>query len=937
MNIPDKTIFPFPKQKRRDFLKTLTFGTGGILLSPAISSCNSEYNSELYLNFLEPSAEAKPFFRWWWNGNRISKEELSRELELMHEAGIGGVEINPIVMPEQAETLIGKEYIWLSDDWIELLEFTIEKAKSLGMITDLIVGTGWPFGGEFLKPEETIQGLKVETIAISGPGVKTIKLPSDGDSTNFTVKEVVLFPSYIKGLQDAISIPFNKDDKEIKVKVPGGKHILYMITWQNNFRQVMHGAPGGAGPVLDHFNQNAVENYLNFMSDKIKAKTGKPNLEGIRAMFCDSIELAGANWTWDFDKIFSERRGYDLTPYLPLLLVKEPNIDDAFEDELMRARFDYSQTLAELLLECFIVPFHNWCKENGTKSRYQAYGHPWLYTDLVDGNMVPDIPEGDQWLFNGSWQPYADVDEIRYAIWNKYASSAGHLANRNIISTEAMTNTSGVFKASLKYIKQATDLNLTTGINHQVLHGFNYSPPEAGFPGWIRYGCYFNEQNPWWQYMPEWSSYSSRLSQIFQETNPVSQVAILGPTLDIWSKSGLDRNPFNLEPWYLHSLWQALNHLGFGSDYVNARLLKSAKLEDGNIIIESMRYEVLLICDIVTMEAEVAKKIETLVNQGARIIMIGQQPKRSPNMIGALKNDGIVRQATNNALNTGMFVGPSPENKLKKTPELLMNWADQLMKNSGLFPVVEFSNPNPQIFQITHRKEDVDILFISNLDRNESYNSELSMGPNTKFATKWDPGSGAKTRFKLNENERIDIDLNPLESILIIADPLENLISRSAPKNIKDVAEFEVVGPWEVSLQHIENEKKTLQMETLESIHKIKGFQSFGGEIIYKNQFELRKSIYNSLTIDEIYETAEVFLNGQRLGLSWWGNNSFDIKGKTKKGKNKLEIRVTTLLANYVSSLKDNKTAQRWTSRYKDKKPIPCGLAGKVRLSSNRL
>ena len=114
-------------------------------------------------------AEARPFFRWWWNGNRLSKDELARELELMHEAGIGGIEINPIKMHETAEPLVGKEYTWLSDEWIDFLQYTISKAHDLGMIVDLIVGTGWPFGAEFLDLEETIQGLRLEKIEVSGP------------------------------------------------------------------------------------------------------------------------------------------------------------------------------------------------------------------------------------------------------------------------------------------------------------------------------------------------------------------------------------------------------------------------------------------------------------------------------------------------------------------------------------------------------------------------------------------------------------------------------------------------------------------------------------------------------------------------------------------------------------------------------------------------
>ena len=92
---------------RRDFIKQLSLASGAILASPVLSRCAPDYENELYSRFLEPTTEAKPFFRWWWNGNHLSKDEITRQLELMHDAGIGGIEINPIEMPEHASEVEG--------------------------------------------------------------------------------------------------------------------------------------------------------------------------------------------------------------------------------------------------------------------------------------------------------------------------------------------------------------------------------------------------------------------------------------------------------------------------------------------------------------------------------------------------------------------------------------------------------------------------------------------------------------------------------------------------------------------------------------------------------------------------------------------------------------------------------------------------------------
>ncbi len=56
-------------------------------------------SKDLYKQFQNPDSRYRPFVRWWWNGDRVEAEELVRELHLLKEAGIGGVEINPISFP----------------------------------------------------------------------------------------------------------------------------------------------------------------------------------------------------------------------------------------------------------------------------------------------------------------------------------------------------------------------------------------------------------------------------------------------------------------------------------------------------------------------------------------------------------------------------------------------------------------------------------------------------------------------------------------------------------------------------------------------------------------------------------------------------------------------------------------------------------------------
>jgi alpha-L-rhamnosidase len=138
--------------RRRTFIAQGTIITAGLHFRKFFSSSNNKVSpvNPLYSAFKEPENSFRPFVRWWWNGDKIEKDEITRELRLLRDAGIGGVEINSIKFPAKTDDLGKRSVPWLSDEWIQLVQFTIEEAKSLGVTCDLLAGSGWPFGGESL-------------------------------------------------------------------------------------------------------------------------------------------------------------------------------------------------------------------------------------------------------------------------------------------------------------------------------------------------------------------------------------------------------------------------------------------------------------------------------------------------------------------------------------------------------------------------------------------------------------------------------------------------------------------------------------------------------------------------------------------------------------------------------------------------------------------
>ena len=920
--------------KRRDFLKGIAIGAGAAVLPISCRSrrLRGEKEDPLFAQFKNPPALARPFFRWWWNGNRVTAEEISRELKLMHDAGAGGVEINPIALADYYGDPPIRALEWLSDEWNHLVKHAVDEANKLGMQVDLIVGTGWPFGGKFLQRDETIQGLEISLHPLSGPSRfdKIIFDPSDADREIFSV---YLYPQQLQNIDSGIDLSDKVQlDGRLTFKVPSGDYELFVVIKKYRFRQVVHGAPGADGPVLDHFNKKAVKKYLQRMSSALNPIFGGKLGNCVRAMFCDSIELKGANWTGDFAQEFEKRRGYDVRKYLPLILSKK-SLTGQLADTLRRVRYDYSLTLAELFMERFILTFNEWCHENGTQSRYQAYGYPWLYTDLLDGYLVPDIPEGDQWLFNAGWVKQAEIDQIRYSTWNKYASAGARLSGRKITSCEAMTNTSGVFQTSLEYIKQATDIDVITGVNSLVLHGFNYSPPEAGFPGWIRYGTYFNEHNPWWPYIRLWMDYAARMGAVFQETQPVADIAILGPTLDVWGEHGLDRTPWILTPKYLHALWQAFNHHGYFADYVNATVLQKADFVDGKIHYGPMSYKLLVLAHVQTLLPATAKALLRYAQNGGKIVFAGAVPFRSPGLINKNENDRFVQ----NTIARLLEEFPQTTQVIKEpTDDNLIEWAGEIPAQFAVQPSVHISNPDKKLFFIRHKFRNRDVYFFSNADRHREIEFDARFPTGNKTPWRWDAETGKRQPFAYRKKRNeLKIRLAPLESMLLVFEPRLKGKTTPAAAAINPYDSLELKGPWMLEFYPVQGKTFKREFPVLVDLGLTKEFKSFAGTIIYRIEFSIEKNDYYILDLGRVHEIAEVKVNGRNLGVRWWGRRQYDIRGILRKGQNEIAIKVTTLLFNYCRSLKENTAAFAWANKGHQKKPLPCGLLGPVVLFRN--
>ena len=108
--------------------------------------------------FPQADQTARPWTRWWWMGNAVTTQEITRHLEAYKAAGIGGVEITPIYGVKGFEA---RSLQMLGPEWVEMVRHAIREGQRLGIGVDMTLGSGWPYGGSHLRENSSPQKLEV--------------------------------------------------------------------------------------------------------------------------------------------------------------------------------------------------------------------------------------------------------------------------------------------------------------------------------------------------------------------------------------------------------------------------------------------------------------------------------------------------------------------------------------------------------------------------------------------------------------------------------------------------------------------------------------------------------------------------------------------------------------------------------------------------------
>jgi len=829
------------------------------LVTPVLSADN------LYDGFKKPPMSARPIIRWNWDTNSPAEQEIVRQLDVFKKAGFGGVEI---VLGEDVNG--------------QMLKFAADAAKQRGMIVDLSLGS--TLGGSFISPAEQSHKIIIGKKHFTGPTTAVVNV-NDLIKVSDPNQKLMFLRLVPTGL-----LSFKPGEELIEKIKPDGS-VAIDINDTNSYTLyagVLQSGTNAAGvPVLDLLNKQAVEKYLNNISAKLGPALGGKIGNSVHAIVCPPVELSAANWTSDFIQRLFKRYGYNIKPYLPIILDDDfPKARTRFYDTIRRARYDFYATLARLYRERFALTFQNFCRDNDVLSCAPAGP-----VDILDSCSVPsDIIHG-----------YVSPDRFSHNAWDKIASSAAHLAGKSLVAGEVITGVSD----NLESVKRDADIAFVLGVNRSIL----------------ACGSFLDEHNPWWPYAGNWTERDARLSYLFQNARHQARIAIIYPAGDLWSDCGSSESRMVNYFWYLFPLGHALNQNGYTVDYVSEKIFPQTTFEDGKLHFGSQTYDVVIVPDVFSIEFVTAKALRFFAENGGKIAFIGQSPLTGPGLKDLFQRSVSIEitmdHIKKNDPNRVVFL-PAPN----KDKDNLLFWTSDLMNKIGVSPTVKISPPSDKLLFVHYLAEGRDIFFFTNTDNSAHISFHADFNTAGKTPWLWNPDTGARGVFAYGDKKNaLDIRIEPAGSLLLVFDP--NMKAKPAkPQPVVDFNDgLEIKTNWQAEFSNcMTGEKFTRKIDELIDFGQDKDPQlnTFTGTILYRAEFNAPDKKRTFLDLGKCSDISEVKLNGKSLGMCWYGRHTYDTADALKKGKNTIEIKVTNSLSNLKA------------------KPVSAGLIGPVWLLKTR-
>jgi len=961
----------------------------------------AQINDSLTAGFKDPPVGARPGCFWHWMYGNITKLGITKDLELMHQLGMGEVSQfhNAWIIDDGRRPPTPKGPVrFMSKEYRELFLHAVKECDRLGMKIGVQICDGFSqSGGPWITSEMGMRQIQVvssfidtnQTFSNLVPEhtVTVLAYPAKaGDKSsnilnlwNFKPSaEILVSPDSCIDLTSLV-----QPDRSITWKPLHGRWTVFTFYHLLKNKTNNPASPEGTGLECNKLDHNAVDVILDNYSGKLIQDAGELAGKTFSHILIDSWECGLQSWSEDFIAEFKKYKGYDPGPFLPALYgttVQNREISSRF-------LFDYRTTLGHLLGQEYYGHINSYAQKKGmtlqAESLYGGEGMPGSPLTLYG---ACDVPMNEIWMGRN----------VNMRAFTGSAASAGHVYGKRIIKDESFTvgGGNGDFSNVPATLKPIADFNFCRGTNFLVLHCSVHQPYDDQ-PGWTHgwNGVNFHRGNTWWEKSKSFIGYISRCQYLLQQGLFVADVCQYVGDEDTFSNR------------YDELAIQGLP-VGYRADNCDNIALLSMEVKNGRVVLpDGMSYAVLLLADKPAMSPEIVKKLQTLVKSGATVV--GPKPQKAPGLTGYPNCDRQVREGADK------LWGEGNQEKVNRTfgkgRIICGESPEKVLQEMNLIPDFSFKPFKNQTINFIHRQmPGCDIYFVSNTGK--ACVADCRFRVSGKKPRLWNPMTGEianiavydtakrSTRIPLSFEDKgskfiifrdeVTPHINRLTGkagVIFTADePLNEwlplsfndftldsegvkVVSSGEPEELKMTMTsginynltitklpppLPLSSSWSIEFEPNKGAPAHIKMDTLISWTACpdKGINYFSGTASCKKQFEIPEAFLNKelkieLDLGEVRDLAEILINGKSAGVLWTSPYVADITRYLIPGQNKVEIKVTNTWVNRLIGDKNVPEDQRICRIYSPdpkwysagSKLPPSGLLGPVVIRASKI
>jgi hypothetical protein len=879
--------------------------------------------STLEENFQNPPVAARPYVWWHWMGANFSKEGITKDLEAMKAAGIGGATIfnlSSAVQESHSPTLNNPwpDQTYRSPKYWDALRHAAVEADRLGLEIGLHNCVGYSAtGGPWIDEERSMQRLVWSSVEVNGGGEVVTNLAAPKFSADegwgksgrvlsfFRDIAVLAVPAGQTNLALADVRDLTKNftaSGELRWDAPPGRWIVYRLAHASTGRPPQPTPDDLIGKVLEADKMSLAQTQFHWdnVISPVRENLGSLFGKSFRHFLIDSYEAGNQNWSSDFRAEFQKRKGYD--PLLWLVTFGGPVKNGSGKSERIvgsaeqtaRFEWDYRNVISMLFFENGWQPAAKLIHEAGVELQHEAYGGPF---DTVEVSALADLPMTEFWTG-------------RAGNANAAVVGAARAAGKRIVGAEAFTSRPEVSKwtETPAFLKATGDAQFASGVNRMILHHWVHQPfddrykPGMGMGWW---GTHFSRNQTWFEPGKEFFRYLGRVQALLQRGEAPADFVSVG------SQQG-------------------------DGDVIPLRALKDVGVVDGKILLPSgRRYAFISFPHNGAILPEVLAQAKRLLADGATVVC--SKPNKSPSLVNFPACDQEVQSLAAELWGDGkQAVRKAGRGKLFTRGDVGV-----ALSELGIKPVAQVVTPKAENIRIAAREDgSTKIFFVANVNQTAAKFTS-SFRVNGMQPELWDAETGATELAPLwrekDGRTEVDLALSAAKSVFVVfrakAAAVDRLVSIeaagewkfssdaqgyaiiSASTNVSGAAVFAsgkrtafelkpaaaipVTGTWLVDIAPAVGAPSKIELLALKSLSESDdaAVRYFSGTATYRTTFNVGAALLGAgkrveLNLGEVRDLVTVRVNGKNLGVVWHPPFVRDITSALKPGGNTLELAV---------------------------------------------